>query len=231
MRLTSRLATAAIVFALGTAPAWSESIALPPQPAPPGTPAPTPAPDQPATPAAGQGGELVTSVNIAAIKAVFDRNNIPNKAETLSNGFQFVSSTLSGNTVLVAPMVCENDDPAGKCSVVMMMSGIWGSKITLSKLFDYLRSPRFVSVVTDSSGKPGLRYAFSVQAGVSADYLEQSLIMFMYAMQDFAEWANAGAPSKFSAEGSSAAISSSLAELSSELDKGALTASGTSLAK
>lgn len=239
--LTALLAlSAGPVATAQPAPPPPPSDPLPPQPvppppppaapAPPATPAEPSAPPEPppAAPAALPG--LVTSYNLESIKAVFDRNNVPAKIEKMDNGFQYVSSTLNGNFVGVAPMECTNGDPNGECSVIMIGSATWQAKIGLSKIMDFMRQPRFVSIVTDEGGRPALRYAFAVKPGVAPDYLQAVLVNFSWAMQEFAGWASAAGNGKYAAAASAEMFASSVMELSGTRDSSSLASRGSSLA-
>lgn len=146
--------------------------------------APPPAPAAPA-------GGMVTSVNLASLKAVFDRANVPAEIRKEADGFSYVETSLAGNAMLLVPAMCENNDRNGNCAGVIYLSGVWKSQIAPDKIRDAAKEPRFATIIADGSGAFILRHTLAVHKGVGPDYLEWSIVQFSDEMLDFGKFLTA----------------------------------------
>lgn len=186
MRYRSAISMISVAVAL-SAPVWAQvpatSDPVPPPPPPPviGT---VPA-DEATAP------QMVTSVNIASLKAVFDRANVPVEVRTEANGFKYLMGSLYGNGVFVYPVDCKDGNSDGECSAVALESGEWSAKLPNDKLVEFSRPLRLSHAVAYEGGKPFLRYVFLVAPGVGPDFVRENLSIFSYDMQEFAKFAAA----------------------------------------
>jgi hypothetical protein len=179
----SVLSVAVLLLAPGWAQVPATSDPVPSPPPPPAIEAPPPVSDP--VPA------LVTSVNIASLKAVFDNANVPVEVRTEANGFKYLVSTLYGNGVFVYPVDCKDGNFDGECAAVVIESGEWPAKLPNDKLVEFSRPLRLSHALAYEGGKPFLRYIFLVKPGVGPDFVRDNLSMFSSDMQEFAKFAAA----------------------------------------
>ena len=185
MRHASLFSTVAFASIL-LAPALSQVPASSEPAPPPPPPAIDPAPVVPDTSAG-----MVKSVNIASLKAVFDRANVPVEVKKEANGFQYLATTLYGNGVFIYPADCKDASSDGECSTVVVESGTWPQALPAEKLVEFSRDLRLSHPIAFQGSTPFLRYVFTVNEGIGPNYIHNALSIFSYDMQAFAKFASA----------------------------------------
>jgi hypothetical protein len=138
--------------------------------------------------------QLVESVNIASLKAIFDNAKVPATVETSGGGVRFVLAELQGFWILAVPADCPNSDQNGTCKSVALLSAVWKIKPGLEMLNRYAAANQRLSMpMAGEDGQPLLRYVFSVN-GVAANYVEDRMVDFFYEQKEFEQALNGSKP-------------------------------------
>ncbi len=171
--------------------------AAPPPPAPP--------------PAAAEGGALLTTVNIDALKGVFDKAGVPVKVEQTSGGWPYLVATLHGYPVYALVVGCAGDDPKGACGYVSIQSSSTAAPLPQGIATTYNNELNLAHVISFDDGTGALRYVYSVKGGVGPDYMREAFIQFTNEMALLDKMiTDAAAPAATPASGGAAGFSSSL---------------------
>ena len=132
---------------------------------------------------------LVTKMNIADLKAVYDSAGVAYDVLKFDDGKEYLSALPGGYRMYAILSACPEPAKTVDCEALILESGAWDRDLTGDQLAAFNARP-YLGKAFFNGGKPAISYTFILSPGVSPEYVRSSLRNFVELMKFFGgfEW-------------------------------------------